>query len=108
MRCSQTGNACQRGRSREILKKAGCWVVGEVCATLPSHRVALRTGVARVVISTARAIRMYMEGYKVLWTGSDCPNIIDHYTGEGREGVLQDMSLRQASGCAAEHGFSHG
>ena len=90
----RTGTLVKEPEGREILKKAGCWVDGER-VRYPAHLIewALRTAPPRVVLCNRKGDpAMYLEGYKVYYgTGSDCPNIIDPYTGERREGVLQDI-----------------
>ena len=90
----RTGVTVKEPEGREILKKAGCWVDGER-VRFPAHLIewAVRTQPKRVILCNRNgAPAMHLEGRKVYYgTGSDCPNIIDPYTGERREGTLQDV-----------------
>ena len=90
----RTGVIVREPEGRALLKKAGCWVNDER-VRFPAHLIewALRTASPRVILCDRNgAPAMYLEGYKVYYgTGSDCPNMIDPYTGERRQGVLQDI-----------------
>ena len=90
----RTGTIVKEPEGRELLKKAGCWVDGER-VRFPAHLIegALCTATPRVVLSNRNGIpALYLEGRKVYYgTGSDCPNVIDPYTGERRQGTLQDV-----------------
>jgi trimethylamine--corrinoid protein Co-methyltransferase len=91
----RTGVKVLVAEAREMLRKAGCWIDGEV-VRFPSHLVewAVRTAPSRVVLCDRNGQpAMEMEGYKTYFgTGSDCPNVIDAYTGERRQGRLQDVA----------------
>jgi len=90
----RTGVKVLVGEAREMLKKAGCWVDGEI-VRFPPHLVewAIRTAPSRVVLCDRHGRpAMHLEGYRTYFgTGSDCPNVIDPYTGERRKGRLQDV-----------------
>jgi trimethylamine--corrinoid protein Co-methyltransferase len=90
----RTGVAVKEPEGRELLKKAGCWVDGER-VRLPAHLIewALAMAPPRVILCDRNGRpAMLLEGYKVYYgTGSDCPYIIDPYTGERRQGLLQDV-----------------
>jgi len=91
----RTGVKVLVAKAREMLRKAGCWIDGEV-VRFPPHLVewAIRTAPSRVVLCDRNGQpAMEMEGYKTYFgTGSDCPNVIDPYTGERRQGRLQDVA----------------
>jgi trimethylamine--corrinoid protein Co-methyltransferase len=78
-----------------MLQKAGCWIDGEV-VRFPPYLVewAIRTAPSRVVLCDRNGQpAMEMEGYKTYFgTGSDCLNVIDPYTGQRRQGRLQDVA----------------
>ncbi len=90
----RTGVKVLVAEAREMLKKAGCWVDGEL-VRFPSHLVewAIRAAPPRVVLCDRRGQpAMSLEGYKTYFgTGSDCPNVIDPYTGQRRQGRLEDV-----------------
>jgi len=91
----RTGVKVLVAEAREMLRKAGCWIDGEV-VRFPPHLVewAIRTAPSRVVLCDRNGQpAMEMEGYKTYFgTGSDCPNVVDPYTGERRQGRLQDVA----------------
>jgi trimethylamine--corrinoid protein Co-methyltransferase len=91
----RTGVKVLVAKAREMLRKAGCWIDGEV-VRFPPHLVewAIRTAPSRVVLCDRNGQpAMEMEGYKTYFgTGSDCPNVVDPYTGERRQGRLQDVA----------------
>jgi trimethylamine--corrinoid protein Co-methyltransferase len=80
--------------AREMLKKAGCWLDGEI-VRFPPHLVewAVRTAPSRVLLCDRHGQpALELEGYKTYFgTGSDCPNVIDPYTGERRQSRLEDV-----------------
>ena len=90
----RTGVKVLVAEAREMLKKAGCWVDGER-VRFPPHLVewAIRTAPSRVALCDRQGRpAMTLEGYKTYFgTGSDCPNVIDLYTGERRRGRLEDV-----------------
>ncbi len=79
---------------RDLLKKAGCWMDGER-VRIPPHLIewAIRTAPNRVVLCDQEGNpAMELEGRKGYYgTGSDTPFVIDAYTGERRQAVLQDI-----------------
>lgn len=80
---------------RDLLKKAGCWVDGERVRIPPSLiDWAIRAAPSRVVLCDQDGNpAMDLEGRKGYYgTGSDTPFVIDAYTGEQREAVLQDVA----------------
>jgi trimethylamine--corrinoid protein Co-methyltransferase len=80
---------------RDLLKKAGCWLDGER-VRIPSHLIewAIRTAPNRVVLCDREGNpAMELEGRKGYYgTGSDTPFVIDAYSGERRQAVLQDIA----------------
>jgi trimethylamine--corrinoid protein Co-methyltransferase len=90
----RTGVKVLVAEAREMLRKAGCWVDGEL-VRFPPHLVdwAIRAAPSRVVLcDRSGRPAMTLEGYKTYFgTGSDCPNVIDPYTGERRQGRLEDV-----------------
>jgi len=80
---------------RDLLKKAGCWMDGKR-AYIPSHLIewAIRTAPSRVVLCDRQGNpAMELEGRKGYYgTGSDTPFVIDAYSGERRQSVLQDVA----------------
>jgi trimethylamine---corrinoid protein Co-methyltransferase len=80
---------------RDLLKKAGCWMDGER-VRIPSHLIewAIRTAPNRVVLCDRDGNpAMELEGRKGYYgTGSDTPFVIDAYSGERRQSVLQDIA----------------
>jgi len=80
---------------RDLLKKAGCWVDG-ARVRIPPHLIerAIRTAPSRVVLCDQNGNpAMELEGRKGYYgTGSDTPFVIDAYSGERRQAVLQDIA----------------
>ena len=80
---------------RDLLKKAGCWVDGER-VRIPPHLIewAIRIAPSRVVLCDRDGNpAMELEGRKGYYgTGSDTPFVVDAYTGERRQAVLQDIA----------------
>ena len=80
---------------RDLLKKAGCWMDGNR-AYIPPHLIewAIRTAPSRVVLCDRQGSpAMELEGRKGYYgTGSDTPFVIDAYSGERRQTVLQDVA----------------
>jgi len=78
----------------DLLKKAGCFVE-ENRVRIPLHLVewALRTAPSRIMIYDRFGNPVMPLGDRIstFGTGSDCPNILDHGTGERRKAVLQDV-----------------
>ena len=90
----RTGVKVMLPEAREMLAKAGCWLDGEI-VRFPAHLVewAIRTAPSRVVLCDRNGRQaMDLTGYNTHFgTGSDCPNVIDPYSGERRPGRLQDV-----------------
>ena len=78
----------------DLLKKAGCFVDGNH-VRIPPRLVewALRTAPSRIMIYDRFGNPvMPLEGRICTYgVGSDCPNILDHRTGERRKAKLQDV-----------------
>ncbi|SMB99336.1 trimethylamine---corrinoid protein Co-methyltransferase [Thermanaeromonas toyohensis ToBE] len=91
----RTGVAVYEAEALELFKKAGAYVDGNR-VRVPSHLVewALRTAPRRVAVANRHGKRtMILEGYNIYFgTGSDCPNILDPYTGERRRCTKQDVA----------------
>lgn len=90
----RTGARVLVAEARDLLQHAGCWVDGDrvrfpgalvewaVRAAPPGITLCDRTGLPA----------MHLEGYRSYFgTGSDCPNVIDPFTGERRQGRLEDV-----------------
>lgn len=79
----------------ELLKKAGAYVEGGNRVYIPSSLAewAIRTAPSRVTVYDRNGkAAMFLEGYKSYFgTGSDCPNIIDSFTGEKRKFLYKDV-----------------
>ena len=80
---------------RELLSAAGCWLDGER-VRIPPHLVewAVRVAPKRVVLCDRDGdAAMFLEGYRSYYgTGSDTPYVIDAYSGQRRQAVLQDVA----------------
>ncbi len=80
---------------RDLLKKAGCWMDGKR-VYIPPHLIewAIRTAPSRVVLCDQQGNpAMELEDRKGYYgTGSDTPFVIDAYSGERRQAVLQDIA----------------
>ncbi len=78
----------------DLLKKSGCLVDGNH-VRIPSHLVewALRVSPDYIMIYDRFGNPVMPLGDRIstYGTGSDCPNILDHRTGERRKAVLQDV-----------------
>jgi trimethylamine--corrinoid protein Co-methyltransferase len=90
----QTGVKVLVPEVRKLLKKAGCWMDGEF-VRIPPHLIewAIRTAPSRVVLCDQTGNpAMELEGRKGYYgTGSDTPFVIDAFTGERRQAVLEDV-----------------
>ena len=90
----RTGVKVLLAEARELLEKAGCWLDGEI-VRFPPHLVewALRTAPSQIAICDRRGRpALELAGYKTYFgTGSDCPFIIDPYTGERRQPCFEDV-----------------
>ena len=90
----RTGIAVKDTNARELLKKGGCWVVGER-VRIPSHLVekALRSTPSSVTLCDRNGnSSLFLENNNVYFgTGSDTPNVIDPFSGERRKAILKDI-----------------
>ncbi len=79
----------------ELLRNAGCWVDGER-VRIPSHLIewAIETAPKRIVLCTREGDpAIFLEGYRSYFgCGSDCVFVIDPYTGERRNALLEDTA----------------
>jgi trimethylamine--corrinoid protein Co-methyltransferase len=79
---------------RDLLKKAGCWMEDEF-VRIPPHLIdwAIRTAPSRVVLCDQGGNpALELEGRKGYYgTGSDTPFVIDAFSGERRQAVLEDV-----------------
>ena len=92
----RTGVRVQEPDARKLLLDAGAEPGGDDLVFLPPRLVewALREAPPTVTMYDREGeIAMELEGGKVFYgTGSDCPSIIDPFTGEYRKGTLQDLA----------------
>ena len=90
----RTGVKVTVPEAMELFKKAGCWVDGER-VRIPGRLIdwALSVVPRRVTVCDREGNpAMYLEDGKAYYgTGGDCPTVIDPYTGERRQGRLQDV-----------------
>jgi trimethylamine--corrinoid protein Co-methyltransferase len=88
------GMVIHHDQAVELLRKAGAFVEGER-VYIPAALVewAIRRAPSRIVVYDRNGLpAMFLEGYKAYFgTGSDCPNIIDSFTGEKRRFTHQDV-----------------
>jgi trimethylamine--corrinoid protein Co-methyltransferase len=100
----RTGSRMYCQEALELLQRAGADVSDGNLVRIPSHLVewALRTAPSRVVLANRNGERvMALEDHKTYYgTGSDCPNILDHETGQRRlfrkEDIEQGIRLCDA------------
>jgi trimethylamine--corrinoid protein Co-methyltransferase len=92
----RTGSRMHCQEALELFKHAGADVSDGNLVRIPPHLVewALRTAPPRVVLANRNGERvMSLEDNKTYYgTGSDCPNILDHETGERRLFRKQDIA----------------
>lgn len=78
-----------------LLKKAGAYIEDGNRVYLPSSLVewAIRTAPSRICVYDRNGIpAMFLEGYNSYFgTGSDCPSILDTFTGEKRRFLYKDV-----------------
>ncbi len=90
----RTGVKVPLPEARDLLKTAGCWLDGEI-VRFPPHLVewALRSAPSQIAICDRHGRHaLDLSGYKTHFgTGSDCPFIIDPYTGERRRSRFEDV-----------------
>ena len=90
----RTGVKVEVPEAMELLKEAGCWVDGDR-VRIPPHLIewAIRVAPRRITLCDRDGNpAMYLENGKAYFgTGGDCPTVIDPYTGERRQGRLQDV-----------------
>ncbi len=91
----RTGALLEEPTAVELLRRAGAHVADDGRVRLPAALVerALTLAPRRIVLCDRHGRRvMPLEGGNVFYgPGSDCPNVIDLYTGERREGKLTDV-----------------
>jgi len=92
----KTGVLVLEEESQGLLRDAGARIEKNGLVRIPSFLVekALATAPKRVTLCGRNGSRtVYLEGCKSYFgTGSDCPNIIDPYTGEKRRMVKDDIA----------------
>jgi trimethylamine--corrinoid protein Co-methyltransferase len=88
------GTVVHHEEALELLKKAGAFVDGSR-VYIPSQLVewAANRAPSRIVLYDRNGKpAMHLEGYKAYFgTGSDCPNILDSFTGEKRRFMYKDV-----------------
>lgn len=91
----RTGVRLYDQEALDLLKKAGVPATDGNRVRIPAGIVekAFTTAPKRVTLCDRHGNRvMPVEGHRSFFgTGSDCPNIVDHRTGERRKSVLQDV-----------------
>lgn len=91
----RTGVEVYEERAKRLLKEAGCLVTGNR-VRFPSDLVmkCIQSAPERISIYNRDGqAAMMLEDHKVYFgTGSDCPNIIDPFTGERRKTVNDDIA----------------
>ena len=91
----RTGVCLYEQEALDLLKKAGLTIDDENRVRIPPGLVewALSVAPKRVVLCDRQGRRvMPLERNNVFYgPGSDCPNVIDHRTGERRAGTLKDI-----------------
>ena len=92
----RTGLAVKTQEGRKILLDAGCKPKGENAILIPSKLVekALTSAPSSITLyDRLGEPRCFLEGWKTSFgTGSDCPFILDHETGEKRQCTYEDVS----------------
>jgi trimethylamine--corrinoid protein Co-methyltransferase len=90
----RTGVKVLLAEARELLQKAGCWLDGEI-VRFPPHLVewALRAAPSQITLCDRQGRpALELAGYRTYFgTGSDCPFVIDPYTGERRQSCFADV-----------------
>jgi len=80
----------------ELLRKAGALISDGNRVRIPPHLVeeAIRTAPKRVTLANRNGERtLFLEDHKIYFgTGSDCPNILDSFTGERRRFTKEDVA----------------
>lgn len=93
----RTGTRMYSSEALELLRHAGADVSDGNLVRIPPHLVewALRTAPPRVILANRNGERaVVLEGHRTYYgTGSDCPNILDHETGERRLYKKADIEL---------------
>ena len=86
---ARTGCRVYSEEALQLLKKAGASVNDGNLVRISPHLLewGLRTAPSRVVLANRLGDRkVWLEGHRTYYgTGSDCPNILDHQTGERRQ-----------------------
>jgi len=90
-----TGTCVYQDEALELLRNAGCVIKQDDRVYIPSALVenSLRSAPSRVVIAGRnREKRVMLEKNRIYYgTGSDCPFILDPYTGERRRCTFEDV-----------------
>ncbi|MCX6034526.1 MAG: trimethylamine methyltransferase family protein [Chloroflexi bacterium] len=90
-----TGTCVYQDEALELLRNAGCVIKQDNRVYIPSALVenSLRSAPSRVVIAGRnREKRVMLETNSIYYgTGSDCPFILDPYTGERRRYTFEDV-----------------
>lgn len=92
----RTGVRVREPKARQLAREAGAEPGKDDLIFLPPRLVEWALGEAPPTVTIydrGGEIAMELEGGRVYFgTGSDCPNVIDPYSGERRKGVLQDVA----------------
>jgi trimethylamine--corrinoid protein Co-methyltransferase len=90
-----TGTCVYQDEALELLRNAGCVIKEDNRVYIPSALVenSLRSAPSRVVLAGRnREKRVMLEKNRIYYgTGSDCPFILDPYTGERRRCTFEDV-----------------
>ena len=90
-----TGTIVHSDKAVELLQAAGAYVKDGNLVYLPGGLVekAIQSAPSRITIYNRNGNpAMFLEGRKVYYgTGSDCPNLLDSFTGERREFLSADV-----------------
>lgn len=90
------GTVVHHDEAVELLRKAGAYIKDGKCVFIPASLAeeAIRTAPSRTVIYNRNGDpAMSLEGGNVYYgTGSDCPNLLDSFTGERREFMFRMRS----------------
>lgn len=89
------GTKIHNEKSLELLQEAGAWVKDDQRVFIPSGLIewAIRSAPSKVTIYDRNGKpAMYLEGRNVYYgTGSDCPKLLDSFTGESRDFLSEDV-----------------
>lgn len=91
----QTGTRVYEKRALQLLQDAGCVIEDENLVHIPAQLVenSIKTTPSRIVLAGRdRQKRMALEKDQIYYgTGSDCPFLLDPYTGERRRYTFKDV-----------------